>query len=137
MLSLGYSQRSGYSSVSLLSFVGEDPLQLSGFPKKEWAGGGTFSPSGRLVAAATEFSEGQPTLRVWDVKSEEVLVFDMPRSTKIPDVESPVKGFVVSSLAFADETTLYTGGSNGLLRWNLDTGAYEQLFETEPGSLFR
>jgi DNA-binding winged helix-turn-helix (wHTH) protein/WD40 repeat protein len=125
----------GFKGVSLLSLVGEDPLQLSGFPRSDYAWMGAFSPSGRLVAAATEFSEGQPTLRVWNLESGEVLVFDVPRRTMTSDVDGPLKGFVVSCLAFADETTLYTGGSNGLLRWNLDTGAYEQLFETEPGSI--
>ena len=125
----------GFSGVFLLSLAGGDPVRLSGFPNGDYAATGAFSPSGRLVAAATEFSEDQPTLRVWDLVSGEVRVFDVPRRTKTSDVESRVKGFLVSYLAFADENTLYTSGGNGLLRWNLDTGGYDQLLEAEPGNL--
>jgi WD40 repeat protein len=86
---------------------------------------GAFSPSGRLVAAASAYTETQPTLRVWDLSSGESRVFDQP--------QDPKADRFTLDLAFADETTLYTSGTYGLLRWDLETGTYETLLEPPPG----
>ena len=39
------------------------------------------------------------------------------------------------SLAFVDETTLYTSGAYGLLRWDLEAGTYEKILEAPPGGM--
>jgi WD40 repeat protein len=74
---------------------------------------------------------------VWDLESGEVRVFDHPKGNKNPDVKSPYQDWEVSHVAFADETTLYTSGNNGLLRWDLESGSYEQIVKPEPGGHFR
>jgi WD40 repeat protein len=82
-----------------------------------------FSPSGRLAAVATTVAapDGKGTLRIWDLESGGTRVLDLPEGTE------GFPGILVGTLAFADETTLFTAGSNGLLRWDTDTGAYEKL----------
>jgi len=128
----------GYSGdIYLLSLNGGDALQLGDFPDGDLVLGGDFSPSGRFVAGASLFSEHQPTLRLWDLESGEVRVFDHPKGNKNPDVKSPYQDWEVSHVAFADETTLYTSGNNGLLRWDLESGTYEQIVKPEPGGHFR
>jgi WD40 repeat protein len=89
------------------------------------AGTGAFSPSSRLVAAATTFAESRATLRVWDLSSGESRVFDQPQGPE--NLENTI------SLVFLDETTLYTGGRYGLLRWDLETGTYEKVLGASPG----
>jgi len=121
----------------LLSLNGGDPVRLGGFPEGDGVARGDFSPSGRLVAAASLFSENQPTLRVWDVESREVRVFDHPKRSDTSDVESPFQTWMVGNVAFVDENTLYTSGTSGLLRWDLETGSYEEIVEAEPGVMSR
>jgi WD40 repeat protein len=115
------------SEICLLSADGDEPRNLFGFPARDMCQGGGFSPSGRLVAAATLVGEGTATLRVWDLETDQVRVFELP-----VDPEA-WEGYAVMALAFADETTLYTAGANGLLRWDLDAGAYEQLARAPRG----
>jgi WD40 repeat protein len=130
ILSAGYGE-----TIFLLSSQGEDPLHLTGFSQYDLVEQGAFSPSGHLVAAASAASESQPTLRVWDVETGAVLVFDLPQRTEGSSADGVASGAMVQNLVFADETTLYTSGGNGLLRWDLETGSYEQITRTTPGAI--
>jgi WD40 repeat protein len=111
--------------IFVLSLTGEEPRRLEGFASLDWVEDGAFSPSGRLVAAWNRFSES-PTLRVWDLSSGGSRAFEAPR-------EQRQEGWA-SCIAFANETTLYTGGEFGLLRWDLETGTSERILEASPGS---
>jgi len=113
------------TTIFLISLTGAEPRRLEGLASADIAGTGAFSPSSRLVAAATTFAESRATLRVWDLSSGESRVFDQPQD---PDAESRI-----GSIAFVDETTLYTGGAYGLLRWNLEAGTSERILEAPPG----
>jgi len=118
----------------LLSRSGEDPVQLSGFPDLDLILGGAFSPSGSLVAAAALYADGQPTLRVWDVQDGESQVFDVPKGELGTVAESPYQNHEVENVVFADESTLYTSGSAGLLRWDLEGGSFEQIIKPAPNN---
>jgi WD40 repeat protein len=111
--------------IFLLSLTGEEPRRLEGFASLDWVEDGAFSPSGRLVAAWTRFSES-PTLRVWDLSSAGSRAFETPREQGPEDYSY--------CIAFANETTLYTGGGFGLLRWDLETGTYDRILEASPGN---
>jgi hypothetical protein len=112
------------SKIFVVPLTGAEPRRLEGF-ENDSVQSGTFSPSGRLVAAASTFTESRATLRVWDLASGESRVFDQPQD---PEAER-----FTSSMAFVDETTLYTGGSYGLLRWDIEAGTYERMLEAPPG----
>jgi WD40 repeat protein len=56
-----------------------------------------------------------------------VRVFDQPK-----DPEA-LEGYYTLNLAFADETTLYTAGANGLLLWNIESGTFERIQRAPPG----
>jgi len=124
VVSIGYG-----ANIFVLSLDGAVPRQLEGFPANDLVEQGAFSPSGRLVAAASLISDTQATLRVWDLQSGEVRVFDQPE-----DPEA-YEGYYVQDLSFVDETTLYTSGANGLLRWDIETGTYEKLLKAPPGGM--
>ena len=107
--------------------TGEEARRLDGLPNADCVRTGAFSPSGRLVAVASLFSESRPTLRVWDLSSGESRAFDQP--------QGPEDMGNTESLAFVDETTLYTRGVYGLLRWDLEAGTYEKVLEAPPGGM--
>ena len=119
--------------IFLLSSGGEEPRQLKGFPPNDGVYAGAFSPSGQLVAAANLTSDSEPTLRVWDLETGEVWVFDLPQRQKDSRVKGWDKDYYVWNLAFINESTLYTDGY-GLLRWDLETGSYDQILRAPPGS---
>jgi WD40 repeat protein len=95
------------------------------------------SPSGRLVATAFEFGKGEKTLRVHDVEKGTTRVFPLPTrlSGHPPGGTSAAMGNEdgVGALAFADETTLYSAGDGGVLRWTLPAGSHEHVWATPPG----
>ena len=124
VLALNYGRGS-----SLLSANGEAPRDLFGFPASDRLVAGGFSPSGRLVAAASGQSEGRPTLRVWDLDTDQVRIFEQPESPEA------LPGRAAWYLAFVDEATLVTAGVNGLLRWDLETGTHEVLRTAPPGGM--
>ena len=104
---------------------GGEPRRLEGFGAANWVAEGAFSPSGRLVAAAnTNVGEDERELRVWDLETGEVTAFGLPL---------PVNEVEVVNLAFADESTLFTAGGAGVLRWNLEAGTHERFVSVEPG----
>ncbi len=87
---------------------------------------GAVSPTGRLVAAANAFGKGSKTLRVWDVETGKVRLFDLLLPQRPPGTAPQVpEGFEGSvwRIAFLDDSTLFTSGQGGIRRWNLETGA--------------
>jgi WD40 repeat protein len=77
---------------------------------------------------------------VWDLEANTMRSFALPPGL-VPASEggksnSAPNGYErgILSLAFADESTLYTTGDGGLRRWNLDTGTQEVLVASPPGS---
>jgi WD40 repeat protein len=93
----------------------------------EWPGA-SVSPSGRWVASAPYSGEGQRVLTLWDAETDERRLFGLPKVPSTPE------GFeaAVTSVHFVDETTLYTAGVAGVLRWDLETGTYETAVAAEP-----
>ena len=58
----------------------------------------------------------------------------MPRNTVADsDGEEGAAGYErpVNSVAFADESTVYTAGDTGVLRWDLETGTYDRVLEVQ------
>jgi hypothetical protein len=120
----------GYSQLHLLVPVdGGEPREPGLFPANEMVTAGAFSPSGHLVAAASLISDGQATLQVWDLETDEIRVFDQPTDSEA------MEGYHAAFLAFVDESTLYTSGGNGLLRWDLETGSYEMIRKAPPNGM--
>jgi WD40 repeat protein len=110
--------------LSIVPLDGSEPQRLEGFLSDTWVGAVAFSPSGRLLAAASRMS-AEKMLRVWKVDTGEVTAFELPRTTETgADV-----GFEdnVQNLWFTDEETLYTVGPAWFLRWNLKDGSSEEV----------
>jgi WD40 repeat protein len=88
------------------------------------------SPTGSRVATAYYYGEGRKTLRVWDVETGKVLLFDLPQGSAAaegaPRERTGIEGGV-TSLAFVDDSTLLTAGEGGIRRWNLETGEHELI----------
>jgi serine/threonine protein kinase/WD40 repeat protein len=92
--------------------------------------GAAVSPSGQRVATAFGFGKGPKTLRVWDVETGSIRLFDLPQPPAPPGSTpgAPVgDAGGVESLAFLDESTVLTAGDGGIRRWNLDTGTHELI----------
>jgi len=107
---------SHFKSAQLLS-LGDEPVRtLPGTVLLAW--GVAFSPDGRFAAAAGKADERTSSvIRVWDLASyEEERVFDLGDANP---------GFI----QFTGDGHLLSGNLAGLLRWNLETGASETLFE--------
>jgi WD40 repeat protein len=110
---------------------GSPPRELEGFSDDTALLGAAVSPSGQRVATAFFFGGGPKTLRVWDLETGELRLFDLPEG--YPSKTKTGYEGQISSIAFADESTLYTGGDGGVRRWNLETGAHELVFPAKTG----
>jgi WD40 repeat protein len=87
------------------------------------------SPSGQRVATAFGFGKGPKTLRVWDVETGSVRLFDLP----LPPTPAPGgDAGGVRDLEFFGESTLLTNGDGGIRRWNLGTGTHELVRPIAP-----
>ena len=96
-----------------------------------------FSPTGRYVARAADYGRGPKTLRLWDVEAGVPHVFDSPVPQPLPgSTPRPPTGWegTILSLAFLDDSTLYTAGDGGVRRWNLETGAHVLVEDSGPGA---
>jgi WD40 repeat protein len=108
---------------------GSPPRKLERFSHETNLDAAAVSPSGRRVATAFNTGRGPKTLRVWDLETGELGLFDLPEGT------SPEETFKrgVLDVGFADESTLYTAGDGGVYRWDLERGEHELAFAAEPG----
>jgi len=108
---------------------GSPPRVLERFSNETLLEGTAVSPSGRRVATAFTYGGGPKTLRVWDLETGELSLFDLPgRSSSTTGNERGIE-----DLAFVDDVTLYTAGDGGVRRWNLETGSHEPVYTTKPG----
>jgi WD40 repeat protein len=108
---------------------GSPPRKLEQFSDETNLSAAAVSPSGRHVATAYNNGRGPKTLRVWDLETGELRLFDLPEGT------SSEEGFKrgILDVAFVDESTLYAAGDGGIRRWDLESGEHELVFATEPG----
>jgi WD40 repeat protein len=108
---------------------GSPPRKLEQFSDETNLDAAAVSPSGRRLATAYNTGRGPKTLRVWDLETGELRLFDLPEGT------APEEAFKrgVEDAAFADESTLYTAGDGGIRRWDLESGEHELVFVAEPG----
>jgi WD40 repeat protein len=113
--------------VCVVALDGSSSRRLEGFSDDTLLYAAAVSPSGRRVAAALGWAEDQ-SLRVWDLASDRTKRFELPPGTVAGGYERGV-----ATLAFADESTLYSAGDGGLRRWDLDTGAQHVLVASVPG----
>jgi WD40 repeat protein len=118
---------------------GSRPRRLPAYSEETLLNSAAVSPSGRLVATAFGYGKGEKTLRVHDVEAGTTQVFPLPApdSGDRPGGTPAGTGYEGSAaaLAFADETTLYTAGDGGVLRWRLPAGSHERVWATAPGVL--
>jgi WD40 repeat protein len=106
---------------------GSPGRRLSGGSPETLFYGAAVSPGGRRVATGFGYGKGTRTLRVFDVDTGAARVFDLPVPAPPLDVSpTAVTGYEggIFSVAFVDDSTLYTAGHGGVRRWNLDTGAH-------------
>ncbi|MGE0455325.1 MAG: protein kinase [Vicinamibacteria bacterium] len=117
-------------------FDGSSPRRLEGFSGGMLLTSAAVSPSGRQVAAAFNYGEGQPTMRVWNLETGTVQVFGLPAGPSPPSRPgAPARtGYEggVRNLRFADEQTVYTSGDGGIRRWDLRNGANELVLSAKP-----
>jgi WD40 repeat protein len=110
--------------------------RLQGFSKDTLLLAAAVSPGGRYAATASFYDRDEKTLRVWDTETWEVRTFELPvpsHPAPLPSLgqgSSPANEGGISGLAFADESTLYTGGHGGVRRWDLTAGTQELVIET-------
>lgn len=92
------------------------------------------SPSGRQVATAFTYGQGDKALRVWNVETGDVRRFELPPS-QLRTSGNARTGYEqgITRLSFAGESTLYSTGDGGVRRWNLTTGSHEVIVEAPPG----
>jgi WD40 repeat protein len=89
------------------------------------------------VARAADYGRGPKTLRVWDVEAGALRLFDSPVPQPLPgSTPRPPTGFegAINSIAFLDDSTLYTAGDGGIRRWNLETGAHVLVKDSGRGA---
>ncbi len=111
---------------------------LEGFAAGTILQSAAISPSGRRAVTAFYFGAGPRELRVWDVDTGGTRAFPLPGAgvaTAPPSArsgEGAEYAAGVHDLMFVTESVLYTAGTAGVLRWDLDTGDYEVIVPGEP-----
>ena len=115
------------TNLFIVPLDGSEARRLEGFSDDHVLWDAAFSPSGRLVAVGTTAAGVEPkALRIWDLDTGETRVFEE---------ESPEVVWI-HTLAFTDETTLFSAGPNGVRRWNLETGAVEEVVQGGNEGMF-
>jgi len=114
-------------SLSVASLDGREPHRLEGFLHSTLIESVAFSPSGRLVAAASGMGVNEHTLRVWNLDTGEVRAFELPRTDTSTFGGFPSYLDNVENLWFTDEDTLVTVGATRFLRWSLKDGSSEDI----------
>jgi WD40 repeat protein len=111
---------------------GSTPRNLGGV-SKGFSVAAAVSPSGRFVATAFTFGSEEKSLRVWNMETGALRRFPLPQSPSVTDGVSEGWHQGIISLAFADDSTVYTSGDGGLYRWDLETEAHQLLVPAAPG----
>ncbi|MGH9324605.1 MAG: WD40 repeat domain-containing protein, partial [Vicinamibacteria bacterium] len=115
---------------------GSTPWKLQEFSEDTQLNAADVSPSGRLLATAFSYGQGDETLRVMDLETGALRRFELPENPGAgTGASEAVTGYErgIASLGFADESTLYTAGDGGLRRWNLETGSHDLVAEASTG----
>ncbi len=107
------------TGAQLLSLDGRPPRRLTAPDDEIWAGSTAFSPDGRFAAAATVTGGASGIIRVWDLSSS-----DNSRVFEHGSVRSGAP-----FIRFTSDGDLLVASMNGLLRWEVETGDHETLFE--------
>ena len=121
------------NGVYVVPLDGSPPRRLETLSDDTLLFGAAVSPSGRRVATAFGYGQGEKTLRVWDLDTGQQRLFDQPESA------SPTRtGYEggIRGLAFADETTLYSAGDGGVRRWDLESGSHEMVLPVQQAGSF-
>jgi WD40 repeat protein/DNA-binding winged helix-turn-helix (wHTH) protein len=124
----------------ILPMDGSAPRKLQAFSEDTQLHAAAVSPSGRRVATAFSYGLGEKSIRMWDLETGELRRFELPASESDAIVASETgTGYErgVSSLGFADESTLYSAGDGGLRRWNLESGSSEIVAAASSGRATR
>ena len=124
-----------YRHLAVVPMDGGERRRLEGFLTETLIEAAAFSPSGRLVAAASGIGVEEHKLRVWDLESGETRAFDLPRSEtsrsstdESAETAAAVYEDNVQNLWFTEEDTLFTIGASRFLRWDLEEGSSEEAF---------
>ncbi|HSF15100.1 MAG TPA: winged helix-turn-helix domain-containing protein [Vicinamibacteria bacterium] len=123
--------------VWVVPLDGGAPKRLQALSEETLLWSAAVSPSGRFGATAFWYGGGEKTLRIWNLESGELRRFELPGRDPANDEMRTGYERGVYSIGFAGESTLYTTGYAGLVRWDLDTGAHEILASSQPGGLVR
>jgi serine/threonine protein kinase/WD40 repeat protein len=118
------------------------PLELERFSASTVMNAAAVSPAGGLLAVAFTSGDGEKELRVWNVETGDLQSIPLPEPHTRPEGFTLAEcgsgrhwgGWGISNLGFADESTLYSGGAHGILRWNLETDSSETLHENTVGN---
>ena len=116
------------------------PLRsLEGFKSGTLLHTAAVSPSGRRVATAFNFGTGPRVLQVWDLADGSSRSFPLPGAERgaTRETNTTAAGYAggVSFVAFTSESILHTGGTAGVLRWDIESGSHEVLVANEPGTI--
>jgi WD40 repeat protein len=119
---------------------GSTPRKLPEISGDSLLNSAAVSPSGRQVATAFHYGQGEKTLRVLNLETGELRRFDLPAHRHAAgSVGQEPTGYErgIANLVFAGESVLYTIGDGGIRRWNLETGSHEVMAEASPGYRMR
>ena len=129
-------------NISIMPLDGGPLKRLEGFSSDHLLYSAAFSPSERLVAAGTGYGTAEPkVLRVWDLETGEVRVFELEpaelETAETSDSEASLQGneYGINDVVFADESTLYTSGWDGVRKWDLVTGTSEVVVPRRPETM--
>jgi WD40 repeat protein len=135
-----YVLAAGYKGIArLLPLDGAPPRTLKGFSEEALLDAAAVSPSGRRVATAPSISPAdEKVIRVWDLHSGDATTPDLlGKSEAGTMLAGKARGSYgdggILSMAFVGESTLYTAGTAGLVRWDLEDGSAETLVAPDPG----
>jgi WD40 repeat protein len=130
----------GPQRAAVVPLDGSEPRNLQGFSEETVFNAAAVSPSGRFVATAFFYGQGEKTLRVWDLETDGIRRLELPESPSAGmggDEERTGYERGILSLGFADESTVYTVGDGGLRRWSLEKGSNEAIAPALPGYRMR
>jgi WD40 repeat protein len=115
--------RDGADGIVLQSWEADgEAYQLS--EATGWHFGMAFDGTGRRVAAGQGFGAHAKLLRVWDLATEEVWTLDLDENCQHPQRRNPC---YVTSLGFAADGSLITGGPGGVRQWDLEEESFTWL----------